>query len=523
MTIVTGSAEKVYDGTPLTSAEVVTTGFPEGKAPVITTTGSITDVGETENTYEIDWGSLDPDDYTITENLGRLAVTGLPVTFDLGCYSGYYSGDLYFPEDITGTYEDGSMVERQEQAILYNDAGIAEGITATFNLAGGGVVQLTCGGVTDADSYSITPTVAFLSGNEDNYVLSYTNNVITVEPMPLTFTLSGPDPLVYDGAFHGGSLNVSNGTTEPVSDTQWKVTQYNGDEISVTITGGGTDAGTYSLDCSYSFVSGSEANYAITTDGETLAIDPAPLTVTTGSAEKIFDGYALTRTDGASLTGLVNEETATLVVTGSQTEIGSSDNTYEIEWGSAKEDNYYVETEDLGSLTVKPEGPFDIVIDACGYEIDTIEDDHYPRDISLTIDGTLYSPDSLVLSGDTLTAVYNLFGKVTLTAVIQSGAENNGVIPLNCSYSSSGDTSLIGSVTFENTSITVGNNQWAGGHFILNPKTGFMTYINSEGQTSEHKILDFNNAEKMINSLYAQGVSPDVILGQLIGAGYIAD
>ena len=107
--------------------------------------------------------------------------------------------------------------------------------------------------------------------------------------------------------------------------------------------------------------------------------------------------------------------------------------------------------------------------------------------------------------------------------MIQSGAENNGVIPLNCSYSSSGDTSLIGSVTFENTSITVGNNQWAGGHFILNPKTGFMTYINSEGQTSEHKILDFNNAEKMINSLYAQGVSPDVILGQLIGAGYIAD
>ena len=111
---------------------------------------------------------------------------------------------------------------------------------------------------------------------------------------------------------------------------------------------------------------------------------------------------------------------------------------------------------------------------------------------------------------------------MTLTAVIQSGAENNGVIPLNCSYSSSGDTSLIGSVTFENTSITVGNNQWAGGHFILNPKTGFMTYINSEGQKSEHKILDFNRAKEMINSLYAQGMSLDDILNQLIDAGYIA-
>ena len=521
VTIVTGSAEKVYDGAPLTCDQVATTGFPEGKEPVITTTGSITDVGETENTYVIDWGSLDPADYTITENLGRLAVTGLPVTFDLGCYSGYYSGNQYFPEDITGTYEDGSMVERQEQEVLYNDAGIAEGITATFNLTGGSVVQLTCGGVTDPDSYSITPTVTFLSGNEDNYVLSYTNNVITVEPMPLTLTLNGTDPIVYDGKFHGGSLTASDGTVEPVSGTEWKVTQANGDVISVTITGGGTDAGTYSLDGSYSFVSGSEANYAVTMDGETLTIAQAPLTVITDSAEKISDGDPLTQKDGASLEGLVNGETATLNVTGSQTEIGSSTNTYEIEWGSAKEDNYFVEPENLGSLTVLPEGPFAIVVDACGYTIENIEDDHYPRDISLTIDGTLYPADSINISGDTLTAVYNLFGKVTLTVVIQSGAENNGEIPLNCSYTTSGDTSLIGSVAFENTSIIVAESPWAGGHFYLNPNTNLLTYTNSEGQISEYKILDYNNAEKMINSLYAQGVSPDEILQRLNAAGYI--
>jgi len=95
------------------------------------------------------------------------------------------------------------------------------------------------------------------------------------------------------------------------------------------------------------------------------------------------------------------------------------------------------------------------------------------------------------------------------------------VIPLNCSYTTSGDTSLIGSVAFENKSIIVAESPWAGGHFYLNPNTNLLTYTNSEGQISEYKILDYNNAEKMINSLYAQGVSPDEILQRLNAAGYI--
>ena len=177
--------------------------------------------------------------------------------------------------------------------------------------------------------------------------------------------------------------------------------------------------------------------------------------------------------------------------------------------------------EDLGSLTVLPEGPFDIVIDACGYKIDSIEEDHYPKNVTLSIDGTPYLADSINISGDTLTAVYNLYDRVTLTVVIQSGAESDGVIPLNCSYTTSGDTSLIGSVAFENTSIIVAESPWAGGYFYLNPNTNVLTYTNSEGQISEYKILDYNNAEKMINSLYAQGVSQDEILQRLIAAGYI--
>jgi len=58
----------------------------------------------------------------------------------------------------------------------------------------------------------------------------------------------------------------------------------------------------------------------------TLTVEKAQLTVWTDSAEKTYDGTALTATAG--ITGLVNGETATATATGSQTDVGTSDNPY---------------------------------------------------------------------------------------------------------------------------------------------------------------------------------------------------
>ena len=74
--------------------------------------------------------------------------------------------------------------------------------------------------------------------------------------------------------------------------------------------------------------------------------------VTTGKAEKVYDGKPLTNETG-SVEGLVNKETATVKPNGSQTVVGSTDNTYTIEWGTAQSKNYEVKSEDLGKLTVK--------------------------------------------------------------------------------------------------------------------------------------------------------------------------
>lgn len=82
-----------------------------------------------------------------------------------------------------------------------------------------------------------------------------------------------------------------------------------------------------------------------------IVIEPAPYSVTTESATKVYDGTALTAP--GKIGGLLEGETANLKVTGSQTKVGASENTYAIEWtGTAKESNYKLESESIGTLTV---------------------------------------------------------------------------------------------------------------------------------------------------------------------------
>ena len=113
-----------------------------------------------------------------------------------------------------------------------------------------------------------------------------------------------------------------------------------------------TDAGVYT------------AEITATLNGETasctasVTITRRPLTVTTGSGSKYYDGTPLTNSTATVVVtgGEVPGEHITAVATGSQTVAGSSTNTYTMNWGSAKESNYTV-TESLGTLTVLTRAP----------------------------------------------------------------------------------------------------------------------------------------------------------------------
>ena len=78
LNVTTGSDSKVYDGTPLTNATATVTvsgGEVSGEHITATATGSQTEVGESKNTYTMDWGSAKEGNYQVTEFLGTLRVT----------------------------------------------------------------------------------------------------------------------------------------------------------------------------------------------------------------------------------------------------------------------------------------------------------------------------------------------------------------------------------------------------------------------------------------------------------------
>lgn len=117
-----------------------------------------------------------------------------------------------------------------------------------------------------------------------------------------------------------------------------------------------------------------------------LNITPCELTISTESAEKEYDGEPLTAggtvtfqtfdeegtptkhevtfTHDGDLITLVNGETLNVKATGERARVGSSENNYEVDWGTpddgwggaatAKKSNYTIIPGELGTLTVKP-------------------------------------------------------------------------------------------------------------------------------------------------------------------------
>ena len=95
--------------------------------------------------------------------------------------------------------------------------------------------------------------------------------------------------------------------------------------------------------------------YNISLEAGTLSVTPREVTITSATDSKKYDGKAL-KNDGITVsgTGFVEGEGASYDVTGSQTKVGSSANTFTYTLNSGtKAGNYSIETEE-GTLTVEP-------------------------------------------------------------------------------------------------------------------------------------------------------------------------
>ena len=93
------------------------------------------------------------------------------------------------------------------------------------------------------------------------------------------------------------------------------------------------------------------AQFDVTIVPGSLTIDKRDVTITTDSSVKVYDGTELVA--GGDIIGLVDGD-AVFEVIGSQISVGSSRNTYSLDWSDGKDSNYTV-SETLGTLTVVPQ------------------------------------------------------------------------------------------------------------------------------------------------------------------------
>ena len=332
LTVTTPNATRVYNGQPLTAAGTIE-GFVNGETAGFTTTGSQAVVGESDNTYAIDWEAADAtakqSNYTIVEKLGTLKVT--PNTTSI----------VVTPKGGTKVY-DGTPLESagvDEIVGLPKDFALTAEVVGSVTDAGYAKASIKSFVITNADGDDVTDQFVNVATGEATLVV--TPRPVTVASADATKVYNGTELVKHEAKVSDGEL-------------------VEGEEFDYEFFGTQTDAGV--SDNTFAAKPGNDAtkleNYEITYDRGVLTVTPAPYSVTTESATKVYDGTALTA--GGKIEGLLEGETVNLKVTGSQTKVGASENTYTIEWtGAAKESNYKLESESIGTLTVTaaPDSP----------------------------------------------------------------------------------------------------------------------------------------------------------------------
>ena len=414
VTLTTESATRAYNGQPLTAPGTIT-GFVEGEGAKVVTTKSQTAIGETSNDgYNIVWDeNTKESNYSVNVGeIGTLTVTDQSIEDSKKITVGTLSNVVYTgknqKQEPAVTTKDGktTLVKETDYTLSYSkDTKNVGEVTVTVTGKGNysGTVQrkyqitkapLTVETQSDSKVYDGKPLTApgtvkgFVEGENaelqvtgtqtavgsskntykivwtettkaDNYQVSETVGTLTVtaqsidpgtdpeKPNP-DYTgakVNSPSDKVYDGNEHKWIPTVTDKADKKLEAGTDYTVEYSTmnfkdvGTVEVTITGKGNYTGTV------------KRSYKVT---------PKEYTVTTDSATKTYSGTALTA--GGKVEGIVSGETVEFTTTGSQTEVGTSKNTYELVWKSAKATNYTLAKESIGKLTVKaksiiPDGP----------------------------------------------------------------------------------------------------------------------------------------------------------------------
>ena len=461
LTITADSAEKVYDGQPLTKNSFTNTELAKGDKLTATVTGSQTNVGSSDNVASAAVIMAGEENvtanYTITYEKGSLTVT--PVTDEVivtvtergGDYlydggekvvTGYdavssnplytandysFSGDATVKSTNAGSYDmelapedfkntsanftnvtfiivDGKLNIAQRKVLMTSadDEKVYDGTPLTNSTVtvtgdgfaeGEGAAYTVTGSQLDEGSSNNSFTYELNEGTlAANYIIETKEGELTVKPIltEITITANSGEKM-YDGsALINGGYTFTSGIL------------VDGDVLTAVVEGSQLNAGSSAnVVKSYRVMRGETdvtANYrfAESVDGK-LTVTARKVVMTSADDEKVYDGTPLTN-DEITVTGdgFIEGEGLTYDVTGSQLDVGSSDNsfTYELNEGTLAE-NYIIETEE-GKLTVtSPEQHIVITANSAEKTYDGTP---------LTDDGFTYT-DFVLAEGDVLEAV----------------------------------------------------------------------------------------------------------------------
>ena len=217
------------------------------------------------------------------------------------------------------------------------------------------------GSVTHVSEGEVTNTITYTTGanfKESNYTIAKNEGKLLITPLGgVVVTIKGQTKTVtYDGEEHTAwkydVIDISDPLYITAPDEVPNFWNKNAKGASRT------DAGTYAMGWEAADFENTNTNFSnvtfVVTDGS-LTITKRAVTLTSASDKKVYDGNALTKkevTVGGD--GFAKNEGATYNVTGAQTNVGESKNTfsYTLNEGT-KADNYTIEKTE-GTLKVTP-------------------------------------------------------------------------------------------------------------------------------------------------------------------------
>ena len=309
------------------------------------TVKNVADSAANNNTY--DYVLTNAGQYeTVTATYGTLTVTKRSVTLTSATDTKEYDG-----------------TPLKNATVTVSGDGFVKNEGATYDVTGS---QTEVGGEANNNTFTYTLKTEDDETLEGNYDITPVYGTLTVTKSSKAVTISSADETwKYDGDEHSKPVyTVKYGDEEATADESaeevWEVLKLStGDTITITAieTAKITHVAENDVTNSFTYVLENADFYSNVTKTEgKLSITPRSVTLTSASDEKVYDKTPLTKNAQTDVTvsgdGFAPHEGASYTITGSQTLVGSSENTFTyVLDDNTKSDDYSINTV-FGRLTV---------------------------------------------------------------------------------------------------------------------------------------------------------------------------